>query len=50
EEGMCFSIEPGIYIPGFAGVRIEDCGVLTKEGFKPFTHTSKELKVLPVKE
>ena len=50
EEGMCFSIEPGIYIPGFAGVRIEDCGVLTKDGFKPFTHTSKELKVLPVKE
>lgn len=50
EEGMCFSIEPGIYIPGFAGVRIEDCGVLTKDSFKPFTHTSKELKVLPVKE
>ena len=50
QEGMCFSIEPGIYIPGFAGVRIEDCGVLTKDGFKPFTHTSKALKVLPVKE
>ena len=50
QEGMCFSIEPGIYIPGFAGVRIEDCGVLTKDGFKPFTHTSKELKVLPIKE
>lgn len=50
QEGMCFSIEPGIYIPGFAGVRIEDCGVLTKDGFKPFTHTSKDLKVLPVKD
>ncbi|GFZ27337.1 M24 family metallopeptidase [Lactobacillus corticis] len=50
EEGMCFSIEPGIYIPGFAGVRIEDCGVLTKDGFKPFTHTDKALKVLPLKD
>lgn len=45
-EGMCFSIEPGIYIPGVAGVRIEDCGVVTKDGFKPFTHTPKELKIL----
>lgn len=49
EEGMCFSIEPGIYIPGFAGVRIEDCGVVTKDGFEPFTHTDKDLKVLPLK-
>ena len=24
EEGMCFSVEPGIYIPGKVGVRIED--------------------------
>ena len=46
KPGMCFSVEPGIYIPGVAGVRIEDCGVVTKEGFKPFTHTPKELKVL----
>ena len=27
EEGMCFSVEPGIYIPDKVGVRIEDCGV-----------------------
>ena len=50
EEGMCFSIEPGIYIPGFAGVRIEDCGVVTKDGFEPFTHTDKELRVIPIEE
>jgi len=43
EEGMCFSIEPGIYIPGVAGVRIEDCVHITKNGCEPFTHTSKEL-------
>ena len=30
EEGMCFSVEPGIYIPGKVGVRIEDCGYVTK--------------------
>lgn len=44
EPGMCFSIEPGIYIPGVAGVRIEDCVHITADGCEPFTHTSKELK------
>ena len=43
EEGMCFSVEPGIYIPGKVGVRIEDCGVVTKDGFDLFTSTSKDL-------
>lgn len=40
EEGMCFSIEPGIYMPNRFGARVEDCGVLTKDGYKPFTHSS----------
>lgn len=44
EPGMCFSIEPGIYIPGFAGVRIEDCVHITANGNEAFTHTSKELQ------
>ncbi|VTS36079.1 Xaa-Pro dipeptidase [Streptococcus porcinus] len=44
KEGMCFSIEPGIYIPGKVGVRIEDCGHVTKEGFQAFTKTTKELQ------
>ncbi len=43
EPGMCFSIEPGIYIPGVAGVRIEDCVHITDNGCLPFTHTSKDL-------
>ncbi len=38
-EGMCFSIEPGIYIEGDIGVRIEDCGFVTADGFESFTHT-----------
>ncbi len=43
EEGMAFSVEPGIYIPGKVGVRIEDCGHVTKNGFEVFTQTPKDL-------
>ncbi|KQX18012.1 MULTISPECIES: M24 family metallopeptidase [unclassified Sphingomonas] len=35
--GMCFSNEPGIYIPGAFGVRIEDCFHMTAEGPRWFT-------------
>ena len=35
--GMCFSNEPGIYIPGAFGVRIEDCFQITAEGPRWFT-------------
>lgn len=49
QPGMCFSIEPGIYIPNFAGVRIEDCVYVTETGVEPFTHTDKQLKTLPLK-
>ena len=48
QPGMCFSIEPGIYIPGVAGVRIEDCVYLTENGSQSFTHTPKELRTLPL--
>lgn len=44
QEGMVFSIEPGIYMPGVAGVRIEDSGYMTPDGFMPFTHTPKTLQ------
>jgi Xaa-Pro dipeptidase len=36
-SGMCFSNEPGIYIPGKFGVRIEDCFHMTEAGPKFFT-------------
>lgn len=36
-EGMCFSNEPGIYIPGAFGIRLEDCFHLTAQGPKWFT-------------
>lgn len=35
--GMCFSDEPGIYIPGKFGVRLEDCWYMTESGPKFFT-------------
>ncbi|MBM7617720.1 Xaa-Pro dipeptidase [Weissella uvarum] len=44
--GMAFSIEPGIYIPGDLGIRIEDSIVLTDEGADSFTHTTKELQII----
>lgn len=37
EEGMVFSIEPGVYIPGYGGVRIEDLILVTKTGYKVIT-------------
>lgn len=46
EKGMCFSIEPGIYIPNQVGVRIEDCIYVTDTGAASFTKTSKDLLIL----
>ncbi len=43
EPGMIETIEPGIYIPGFGGVRIEDMGVVTEEGYESFASSPKEL-------
>lgn len=37
EAGMCFSDEPGIYIPGEFGIRLEDCWAMTESGPKLFT-------------
>lgn len=49
EEKMCFSIEPGIYIKNLAGIRIEDCIVVTESGAESFTQTTKDLITVPVK-
>jgi Xaa-Pro aminopeptidase len=43
QEGMVFSIEPGVYIQGRGGVRIEDTVVLTKEGAHSLTTLKKTL-------
>ena len=46
KEGMVFSVEPGIYLPGIGGVRIEDLVVVTKDGYESLNHYPKELKIL----
>ena len=44
--GMCFSIEPGIYIPEIGGVRIEDLVIATDDGFIPLYDYTKELQII----
>ncbi|BAJ63633.1 M24 family metallopeptidase [Anaerolinea thermophila] len=46
EEGMTFTIEPGIYLPGKGGVRIEDDVVITQEGCYSLSNLSRELVML----
>lgn len=41
--GMTETVEPGIYIKGYGGVRIEDLVVVTEDGCENFTHSTKEL-------
>ena len=43
QVGMCFSDEPGIYIPGEFGIRMEDCWTLTDQGPKLFTGLAKSI-------
>jgi Xaa-Pro aminopeptidase len=45
-EGAVFSIEPGIYLPGWGGVRIEDLVTLTGTGARTLTQSSKDPVVL----
>lgn len=42
--GMCFSDEPGLYIPGEFGIRLEDCWYMTEAGPKLFTPLAKSIE------
>lgn len=44
--GMTFTVEPGIYLPGLGGVRIEDDMVITDEGARSLTGLDRGLRVL----
>ncbi|MFI9721336.1 aminopeptidase P family protein [Streptomyces sp. NPDC052396] len=44
--GMCFSIEPGIYLPGRFGVRIEDIVVCTETGGRRLNNTAREMWIV----
>ncbi|MBM4762550.1 Xaa-Pro peptidase family protein [Bacillus sp. B15-48] len=46
EEGMVFTVEPGIYVPNVGGVRIEDDVVVTATGVESLTKYPKELQII----
>jgi Xaa-Pro aminopeptidase len=47
QPGMCFSIEPGIYLEDRFGVRIEDIVAVTEEGATRLNHAPRELAAVP---
>jgi Xaa-Pro aminopeptidase len=46
EPGMCITIEPGIYLAGVGGVRLEDTVVITESGYENLTKPSKDVRVV----
>lgn len=46
EPGMIFSIEPGIYLAGDTGVRLEDLVLVTEDGCEVLNHYSKEFEII----
>ena len=43
---MVFTLEPGIYVPGTVGVRIEDDVAVTEDGYEVLTKYPKELQII----
>jgi len=46
KAGMAITIEPGVYLEGFGGIRIEDTVLVTEKGCEILTPTSKDLRVI----
>jgi Xaa-Pro dipeptidase len=46
QVGMTFTVEPGIYLPGRGGVRVEDDVVITEEGCESLTTLARDLKIV----
>jgi Xaa-Pro dipeptidase len=49
EAGMTFTVEPGIYLPGRGGVRVEDNVVVTEYGYQSLTAFERGLKVVGIR-
>lgn len=46
KAGMCYTVEPGIYVPNTGGVRIEDMIFMTEKGPEILTESPKELRII----
>ena len=46
KPGMIFSIEPGVYLPGEFGVRVEDLVLVTEDGCEILNHVDKHWKTV----
>ncbi len=46
QSGMVYTIEPGIYLPGKGGIRIEDDVVVTETSCRSLTNMARKLKVI----
>ena len=46
KAGMVLTVEPGVYVRGQGGVRIEDDVLITEDGYEMLTDANKEMKVI----
>lgn len=46
QPGMVFSVEPGVYLPGKFGVRVEDLIAVTENGGETLNHLTKEMRII----
>ena len=44
--GNVVTVEPGVYLPGVLGCRLEDFGVITEDGFEVFTQSTHGLVII----
>ena len=45
---MVFTIEPGVYVPGFAGFRHSDTALVTEDGIEVLTYNARDLESLTI--